>query len=150
MKLPIKLKIGILLWTALAPMASGVEPWEGRYIWTNDNEGSSPATISKHVSLQLSVGEDGKVIVSCEVLWKPGMDADFGAIVESSALVDRTLEDGTVAIVIPFSFEDSNENKGTGEIEVNGSSATIKIVNAEVTFPESARQYGTYQLRKVL
>jgi hypothetical protein len=76
------------------------------------------------------------------------MDADFGAIIDRKNIIDRALTDGTVVKVIPFSFEDSNGNKGTGEVEIKGLAATLRITVANRVLPEAARQYGTYQLQK--
>lgn len=140
--------MAILVFLAAAHFALATEPWEGKYRWDNEAQQNKPGNVSKYVNLRVAVEQDGKVILSCDVFWKPGMDADFGAVVEQTALIDRTLPDGTIAKVIPFTFEDSNENKGTGEVEIQGSIAKVKIVNTEINFPEAARQYGAYQLQK--
>ena len=134
-----------LTWASLAGAA---EPWEGTYRWDNKGQESQHGNVFQYVSLRVAIGADGKLVLSCGVFWKPGMDADFGAVVEPSLVEQRTLEDGTTATVIPFTFEDSNENKGTGEVEIRGLFATLKIVNTDIIFAPAARQYGTYQLRK--
>ncbi len=142
------LRTAVLVFLASSHFALATEPWEGTYRWDNEAQQNKPGNVTKYVNLRVAVEQDGKVILSCEVFWKPGMDADFGAVVEQTALIDRTLPDGTIAKVIPFAFEDGNENKGTGEVEIQGSIARVRIVNTEINFPEAARQYGAYQLQK--
>ena len=142
------MKTAILVFLTSARFAFGAEPWEGTYRWDNEEEPNKPGHVSKYVSLRVAVEPDGKVTLSCQVFWKPGMDADFGAVVEQTALIDRTLADKTIAKVIPFTFEDSNDNKGTGEVEIQGLMARVTIVNTEINFPEAARQYGAYQLQR--
>lgn len=144
------MKTAILVFLAAAHFALATEPWEGTYRWDNEAEQNKPGSVTKYVNLSVAVEQDGKVTLSCDVFWKPGIDADFGAVVEQTAIIDRTLPDGTIAKVIPFTFEDSNENKGTGEIEIQGSIARLTIVNTEINLPEAARQYGAYQLQRQL
>lgn len=142
------LKTAIIVFLAATHFALATEPWEGTYRWDNEAQQNKPGNVTKYMNLRVAVEQDGKITLTCDVFWKPGMDADFGAVVEQTALIDRTLPNGTMAKVIPFTFEDSNENKGTGEVEIQGSIARVKIVNTEINFPEAARQYGTYQLQR--
>src|SRR2546429_7868744 len=103
------------------------EPWEGTYEW--DNEGHVPqyGNIRQIVELKVFVDQAGKVGLTCEIWWKPGGIADFGAVIERSAVVNRTLDNGTVVKVIPFALDDSADNTGTGEVEINGTSAILRV-----------------------
>jgi hypothetical protein len=135
--------VAVLITTAIA-----AEPWEGRYVWNNSGKEELNGHVHQSVTLDLSISDASNANLSCEVNWTPGMDADFGAIIDRKNIIDRTLADGTVVKVIPFSFEDSNGNKGTGEVEIKGLAATLRITVTNRVLPEAARQYGTYQLGK--
>jgi hypothetical protein len=138
----------LLGFLSLSSIALSSEPWEGDYVWSNSGTEQDYGSVHQSVTVNVAVQNDGKVGISCEVLWTPGVDADFGATVERSAMFDRVLGNGRTAKIIPFTFTDSNDNQGAGELEIDGATATLRIWTTEKAFPEAARQYGTYHLSK--
>jgi hypothetical protein len=110
-----KLKTALCIWFAFASLALGAESWEGTYRWDNERQQDKLGGVAKYVTLRVSVEQDGKIVLSCEILWKPGMDADFGAVVERSAVSDRTLGDGTIAKLFPSGLKVAMTTRVTGK-----------------------------------
>jgi len=141
-------KLLIAAFTALAFPCLGAPPWLGTYTWNNTGAESQYGNVSQTCELQLSLDPGGKVEISCEVYWQPGMDAGFGAEISQTGIVSTKKANGTFILILPFTFEDSTQNKGTGKITITRSTALLEVTTTQVNEPRAARQYGTYKLKK--
>lgn len=128
--------LGILLFVSFATLAlSGIEKSTWRY-----SVESSEATGSVDKSLECCLtSESSGIALSCLSLWGPGASVEIRASISAEQITTEIASDGNAITTLRFTFDDSYENSGTGEMIINGNTATLDL---NVTTPNPDKVIG--------
>lgn len=126
----------LLSFGTLPVALSGIERSTWRY-----SEEASELTGSADKSMECQLIPEGtNVSLSCLSLWGPGASVETSASVTSQQITIETAPNGGTITTLRFPFADSYENAGTGEMVINGNTATLTLT---VTTPNPDTVIGT-------